>query len=219
MAQMRVIRSPETSNANTVAVTPSCWATRPGWPLTVRSRNVTLPGARPARSTRYRAICSPPSMGRSEESHAHRLVEGDPVGRVDGGAARPPADPFRRFGQRLGDPLAHIALPPGPGRAEQIQADAAGDRRQPGTGGFDGVLLLRGHGVPAGVGLLDGILGLGQGAQQPVRQIDQLTPLARVLMLPPTSLGRICPHQFAKAAHRNVRPTRLTFHGIALSYW
>ena len=35
-----------------------------------------------------------------------------------------------------------------------------------------------GHGVPAGVGLLDGVLGLGQGAQQPVGEIDQLTPLA-----------------------------------------
>ena len=45
-AQMCLIRSPATSNANTVTVTPSCWATRPGWPLTVRSRIVMLPGAR-----------------------------------------------------------------------------------------------------------------------------------------------------------------------------
>ena len=29
-AQMRVIRSAGMSNANTVTVTPSCWATRPG---------------------------------------------------------------------------------------------------------------------------------------------------------------------------------------------
>src|SRR6266568_1703854 len=41
------------------------------------------------------------------------------------------------------------------------------------------VLLPPGQGVPAGAGLLDGILGLGQGAQQPVREIDQLTPLAQ----------------------------------------
>ncbi len=113
-----------------------------------------------------------------EEGHVDRLVEGDPVGWVDGGAARPPGDPLRKFGQRLGDPFAHVGLSPGPCRAEQVEADAAGDRRQPGAGGFDGVLLLRGHGVPAGVGLLDGILSLGQGAQEPVSEIDQLTPLA-----------------------------------------
>ena len=35
-----------------------------------------------------------------------------------------------------------------------------------------------GHGVPAGVGLLHGILGIGQRAQQPVGEVDQLTPLA-----------------------------------------
>jgi hypothetical protein len=35
-----------------------------GWPLTVRSRNVTFLGARLAISTQARAICSPPSMGR-----------------------------------------------------------------------------------------------------------------------------------------------------------
>ena len=35
-----------------------------------------------------------------------------------------------------------------------------------------------GHGVPAGVRLLDDVLGIGQGAEQPVREIDQLTPLA-----------------------------------------
>ena len=113
-----------------------------------------------------------------QEGHADRLIQGDPVGRVGRGAARPPADPLRRVGQRLGEPFAHVALPPGPCRAEQVQADAAGDRRQPGAGGFDGLLLLPGQGVPAGVGLLHGILGLGQGAQQPVGEIDQLTPLA-----------------------------------------
>ena len=30
---MCLIRPPATSNANTVTVTPSCWATRPGWPF------------------------------------------------------------------------------------------------------------------------------------------------------------------------------------------
>lgn len=35
---MCLIRSPTTSNANTVTVTPSCCATKPGCPLTVRAR-------------------------------------------------------------------------------------------------------------------------------------------------------------------------------------
>jgi hypothetical protein len=51
-AQMCVIRSPATANAYTATVTPSCCATRPGRPLTVRSRILTLPGARPARPAR-----------------------------------------------------------------------------------------------------------------------------------------------------------------------
>jgi hypothetical protein len=94
------------------------------------------------------------------------------------GTARRPGALLGRFGQRLGDPFADVALPPGPCRAEQVQADAAGDLGQPGAGGWDGLLLLLGHGVPAGVGLLDGILGLGQGAQQPVGEVEQLPPLA-----------------------------------------
>src|SRR6185369_10063815 len=61
--QMCLIRSPATSNANTVTMRPSCWATRPGWPLTVRSVNAMVPDARLAISTQARAICSLPSMG------------------------------------------------------------------------------------------------------------------------------------------------------------
>ena len=41
---MWLMRPPAMSNATTVTVTPSCWTTRPGWPLTVRSRSVE-PGA------------------------------------------------------------------------------------------------------------------------------------------------------------------------------
>src|SRR5215813_2380389 len=63
-AQMCLIRSPATSNANTVTVTPSCWATSPGWPLTVRSK-IVRPGAQRATSRQARAICSAPSIGRS----------------------------------------------------------------------------------------------------------------------------------------------------------
>ena len=46
IARMCLIRPPVMSNANTVTVAPSCWATRPGWPLTVHSRIVTLRGER-----------------------------------------------------------------------------------------------------------------------------------------------------------------------------
>ena len=65
--QMCLIRSPATSNANTVTVTPSSPADQPGWPLTVCSRNATRPGvARLAISIQARAICSAPSMGLHE---------------------------------------------------------------------------------------------------------------------------------------------------------
>ena len=220
--QMCLIRSPATSNANTVTVRPSCWATRPGWPLTVRSRNVMVPTARFAISTQARAICSPPSMGcrklvarpppsavavapgssrpirasmslasqaclkarmmpacraagrrgslrradaaagrggqlaarrrgpaddvgyfgegvaehvvqderdalgrshrfeHDQEGHADRLIQGDPVGRV-GRVAWLPAELPSPFGQRLGDPFAHIGLAPGPGPADRLR--------------------------------------------------------------------------------------------------
>ncbi len=51
-AQMCVIRSSATSNAYTATATPSCSTTRPARPLTVCSRTVRPPDARPARSVR-----------------------------------------------------------------------------------------------------------------------------------------------------------------------
>ena len=51
-AQIRLTRPAARSNAKTVTMTPSCRATRPGWPLTVCSRSATLPADRLARSTR-----------------------------------------------------------------------------------------------------------------------------------------------------------------------
>src|SRR6185437_14145397 len=113
-----------------------------------------------------------------EERHADRLVEGDPVGGVDDGGVRAPAAPLRGLGQRLGKPFARVALAPDPRRAEQVQADAAGHGRQPGGGRLDSLLLIPGHGVPAGVGLLHGVFRLGERAEQPVGEVDQLTPLA-----------------------------------------
>src|SRR6185437_3377534 len=112
-----------------------------------------------------------------QERHGDRLVEGDAVGGVGRGAGAA-ADPLGGFGQRLGDPLADVALAAGAGRAELVEADAAGDRGQPGAGGGDGVARARGQGIPAGVGFLDGVFGFGQGSQQPIGEIDQLPPLA-----------------------------------------
>ena len=72
-----------------------------------------------------------------EERHADRLIQGHPVGGIGHGATRPRADPLGTIGQRLGDPFAHVALPAGSCRAEQVQADAAGDLCQPGARGFN----------------------------------------------------------------------------------
>jgi hypothetical protein len=103
-----------------------------------------------------------------QERHVYRLVEGDPVGRVGDG-------PLRR--QRLGQPFADVALPPGPGRPELVEADAAGDPGEPGARVVDGGLLGRRHRVPAGVRLLHHVLGVGERAEQPVGEVDQLPPL------------------------------------------
>src|SRR5262249_24043672 len=69
-----------------------------------------------------------------EEGHTDRLVEGDAVRRIDGAAARSPVDPLRTVGYWFGDPFTYIAFAPGAGRSEQVETDAAGDRRQPGPG-------------------------------------------------------------------------------------
>jgi len=103
-----------------------------------------------------------------QQRHADRLVERDPVGRVGAGL----------FRQRLREPFADVALTPGPGRAEQVEADPAGDRGQPGAGRLDRLTLLGRLRVPAGVGFLDRVLGLGQRAEQPVGEVDELAALA-----------------------------------------
>jgi hypothetical protein len=81
---------------------------------------------------------------------------------------------------------------------------------------------------------LDGVLGLGQGAQQPVGEVEQLAPLAddrAQARVGPAwswpgwgghgaggSLGRGCAHQFDETPDRNVRRARrLTFRGVASS--
>src|SRR5262249_14163190 len=56
-----------------------------------------------------------------QDPHAARLTGGDPVG-GGGRGSRPAAGPPGRVGQWLGQPRAHVALPPGPCRAEQVKA-------------------------------------------------------------------------------------------------
>lgn len=56
-------RPSATSNEATVMTAPACWATRPGTPLTDRSRS-SSPGALSAMATMYWAMRAPPSIGR-----------------------------------------------------------------------------------------------------------------------------------------------------------
>ena len=217
-----------------------------GGPRTPAGGTPPACGRRPRRSRRrssgrHRGRHERNSLGRGhrlehdQERHADRLVEGDPVGRVGRGAAGPRVDRVPRVGQRLRDPLAHVAVPSDSCRAEHIEADTAGYLRQPGAGGFDGFLLLPCHGVPTGVGLLHSILGLGEGAEEPVGEIDQLMPLAYDRRSGPDRagnllarsvcswccrlLGRTCCHQFRRNTATECEAcTRLTLRRGASSY-
>jgi hypothetical protein len=146
-------------------------------------------------------------LERNEERHADRLVQGDAVGRVGGG-------PLGGVGQRLGDPLADIAFAAGAGRPQQVEADAAGDGGQPGAGRGDLVLLAPRQGVPAGVGLLDGVLGLGEGSQQPVAEVDQMAALAE------DRVGHRCSRPFVASpslTRQRAETSGLTFPGAVSS--
>jgi hypothetical protein len=113
--QMCLIPSPATSNANTVTVAPSTCATRPGWPLTVRSRSVAFPGVRLASSTQARAICSPPSMGRNEgrgQVHVPELQADLDIPRSSITRAQLKLNPRNATGSvTLGDGTAYDDLP------------------------------------------------------------------------------------------------------------
>ena len=108
-----------------------------------------------------------------QERHADRLVEGDAVSRVDRGAVPPAVDPVPAAGHGLRHPLADVALPPDPRRPEHVEADPARDLGQPGARCLDGLALLRWHGEPADVGLLDDVLGVGHRAEHPIGDSDQ----------------------------------------------
>src|ERR1700730_7171141 len=72
------------------------------------------------------------------------------------------------FGRGPGEPLPAVALGAGGGRAELVEADAAGDRGQPGARGCVRVALVGGEGLPAGGGFLDRGFRLRQGSPQAV---------------------------------------------------
>ena len=61
--------------------------------------------------------------------------------------------------QRLGQPLAHVGLAPGPRRGELVEAQVGEDLRQPGLGDLDAVDV---GGLPAQERLLHGVLGLAR---------------------------------------------------------
>ncbi len=236
--QIRVTRPSEMSNEATVMTTPARRATRPGTPLTDRSRS-SSPGALSAMATMYWAMRAPPSIGRrtvptmpppsavitaaglrrvtraamSLVSHASLTcltTSARPV--ADTGAramlarrraeaasclqaagVRPSTSAISANGYRKTSCRTNatrsagvivIAFTAGPRRAEQVQADAAGHRRQPGAGGQDLLLPASRQPVPACVGVLYGVLGLGLGhrTEQPVSEIDQLASLAESLI-------------------------------------
>ncbi len=138
-----------------------------------------------------------------QKRHRDRLVEGHPLGRV-GRTAGMTARPVRVVGQRLGDPLAHVPLPAASRRTEQVEADPAGHRRQPAAGRLDGILLLRGHRVPAGVGLLCDVFRLRQGTEKAIRQVDQLTPFAHDHAQTIVWPGRLRLESFGHALFRSI---------------
>lgn len=81
----------------------------------------------------------------SSTTRKARLTDSSRVTRSAGSASAPAARPLihsQLSGQWLRDPFAHVGLSSGPCRAEQVEADATGDCRQPGAGVLDGVLLL-----------------------------------------------------------------------------
>ncbi len=162
-----------------------------------------------------------------QERHADRLVQGDPVRRVRGAVDRAAAAPFGRLGHRFRHPLPHIAFPPGPSRAEQVETDPAGHLAQPRARHLDRRPPWLAHRVPAGVGLLDRVLGVGERAEQPVGEIDQLPPLAdHRTERGVGSTGHVAPpssvvvqlHRSDETAPPNVsRPAFLTIRGAGSS--
>jgi hypothetical protein len=93
---------------------------------------------------------------------------------------------------------------------ERSRADAAGDRGQPGARGYESVLLLAGHRVPASIEILHRVLVAGQRAQQPGGEIEQSVPLVHNCAQDRT--------RRASSRHRSVAHGSLTFVGSPLGF-
>ena len=104
-----------------------------------------------------------------EQSHADRLIERQTVQwiRMRHGGER------RTVRQRFREPLPHVALAPHPRRSQHIEADAAGDTREPRGRVADPGAFLDRQSIPPHVGLLHGIFRIGHRAEHPVGQSEQ----------------------------------------------
>ena len=109
-----------------------------------------------------------------QQGDPDRVVERHPIGRVEVGA--------RRLDEWLGQPRPDIAAPDGVG-AQAVEAHPSGHGDQPSDHVIDVVGAMAGE---AGVGLLHGILGVGEGAEHPIADIEH--PAA---MRPPCSRDRL----------------------------
>jgi len=144
----------------------------------------------------------------------------NPVGRI-GAAAGPHAGPLARFGQRLGDPFAHVALPPGPGRTEQgpgrcgwrpWSARRRGIRWPPAA---PRTSRTSGRRSPARR------LGIGQGAKHPVGEVDQPAPFGhdRAHGLAPSLVASAHTSSTRQRARLSGPARHLTVRGAASSHY
>jgi hypothetical protein len=100
-------------------------------------------------------------------------------------------------------PGTHVAFPPGPCRAEHVEADPAGDLGQPGARDLDLVALGLVHPVPANVGLLNGVFGLRDRAEHPERQRQEVAAFS--------DQGRV-DRRITVSAHLSSRMTTMTIY-------
>lgn len=79
-----------------------------------------------------------------------------------------------RADDRLGQPLADVSLAPHHGRPQPVQADPADDRGQPALVVLDRRAATLVEDAEPQPGLLDGVLGVGQGSGEPIGDRHQV---------------------------------------------
>ena len=82
-------------------------------------------------------------------------------------------DPVHPVDKRIGEPSGERLLPPGLARAQHVQAHPTDNGRQPGAEVLDATGVGAAEAKP---GFLDGVVGLAQRAEHPVRHRAQLRP-------------------------------------------